>query len=258
MDKPKFRASSVFHLMTEPRAKSDKEAGNLSEGAKTHCVDTWVRWKFDRNEEIFSKYLEKGTSVEEDSITLYAMHTGVFFTKNESRLSNDWIQGTPDLFIGKSIDEAEVIIDLKSSWTVYQFHRARMGEVKDAYYWQLQAYMWLTGAQKAKLAYCLVNATDDLIRDELRKAQYALRLQLGDETPEYIERAKNIERLHIYDLAGFRKRYPNFDLYSPLHEWKYDIAPSERIHIFEIDRNDGDIARMKSKIIKAWEYMGTL
>ena len=35
MDKPLIRASFVGRIMAEPKIKADKEAGNLSEGAKT-------------------------------------------------------------------------------------------------------------------------------------------------------------------------------------------------------------------------------
>jgi len=122
----------------------------------------------------------------------------------------------------------------------------------------MQSYMWLTGAREARLRYCLLNATDDLIRDELRKLGYAMRLVDFEETPEYIEKAAKLERLMIVDLTGFQKRYPNFDLHFRVSEWRYDIPAEKRLHTVVIPRNDTDIERLKSKIEKAWQFMENL
>ena len=35
----KFTASTMFKLMSEPKSKEAKEAGELSEGAKTHVIE---------------------------------------------------------------------------------------------------------------------------------------------------------------------------------------------------------------------------
>lgn len=258
MEKPKFRASGIGHLMTEPKLKADKDAGNLSEGAKTHCIDVWTSWKYKRNEEVYSKYLEKGNELEEDGITLVSLETGVFYKKNTENLSNDWITGTPDLYIGRSINEAEFIEDIKSSWDVFTFQRARNKPLNQMYYWQLQSYMWLTGAKESRLRYCLLNATPDLILDEIRKLSYAMRLMPGEETPEFKYRAAKIERNMIYDLNEFVTRYPNFDLYSPKAEWKYDIPRSERLHTIVVPRDEKAIEQIKFKVEKAWEFMANL
>jgi hypothetical protein len=258
MSKPKFRCSGLGHLMTEPKNKADKDAGNLSEGAKTHVVDVWTSWKYRRREEVYSKYIEKGNAVEEDAITLVSLETGIFHKKNATTLENDWIAGTPDLFIGESIDNAEFIEDTKASWDVFTFQRTKQKKLNDLYYWQMQGYMMLTGAKEARLRYCLVNSTDDLIRDELRKLRYAMRLIDFEETDGFVKRAAMIERNMIYDLSAFQKRYPNFDLYSNVSEWKYDIPQAERLYTIPIARDENAIEQIKLKVQKAWEYMENL
>lgn len=255
MDKPKFRCSSLGHLMTNPVAKADKEAGNLSEGAKTHIVDVFTGWRYKRNEDVYSKYIEKGNELEEDAITLVSLQSNVFHKKNERTLENDWICGTPDLFIGQSIEQAEFIEDTKCSWDIFTFNRTKYKKLNDLYYWQMQGYMMLTGAKEARLRYCLLNATDDLIRDELRKLGYAMRLVDFEETKEFIDRAAKVERNMIYDLAAFQKRYPNFDLHLNVAEWKYDIAPEQRLFTIVIPRNESDIELIKNKVQKAWQYI---
>jgi len=258
MQKPKFRCSGIGHLMTEPKLKADKDAGNLSEGAKTHVVDVFTQWKYKRNEELYSKYIEKGNEMEEDAITLVSVLTDIFHKKNEETLSNEWISGTPDLFIGESIQNADFIEDTKCSWDVFTFNRTKHKKLNDLYYWQMQGYMMLTGAKEARLRYCLLNATDDLIRDELRKLGYAMRLIEFEETPEYIKRAAMVERNMIYDLPAFRSRYPHFDLHLNVSEWVYDIPKEERLYTVVIPRNDSDIELIKSKVEKAWRFMENL
>lgn len=227
-----FRASSIGHLMTEPRLKKDKEEGNLSESAKTNCVDIFVSAKYGRQNNITTKYMSKGNQVEEDSITLYSRLHKTFYKKNEEHLSNDFFQGTPDLFTGKSIHEADTIIDIKSSWDLYTFHRTNSKDINATYWYQLQAYMSLTGAKKAYLAYCLVNTPPAMIEDEKRRLFY----QMGCVTTEdqlYLEACEALEISMTYD----------------------DIPLHERLIEYEILRDDAAIELMKCKVVKGREYI---
>jgi hypothetical protein len=221
--------------MTEPRAKADKDAGNLSEGAKTHCVDVFVREKYGRQTDISNKYIEKGLMVEEDAITLYSRLRKRFFKKNESHLSNSFLKGTPDLYVGKDINNAEEIIDVKSSWDLFTFSRVRTKEINDLYYYQLQAYMALTGAKSATLAYCLINTPEILINDEKRKLIWKMGV-VSEENELYIKACEDLEQSMIFD----------------------DIPMSERLIEFHFERDDSVIATMYNKVAKAREFMNEL
>jgi hypothetical protein len=257
--KPKFRASGNGHLMTEPKLKADKDAGNLSEGAKTHVINTWVSWKYKRNEEIYSKYIEKGNEVEEDAITTVSLASNVNFVKNEITFENEWICGTPDFLIKDKEGKIITIEDTKASWDIYSFNRSKNKPLNKLYYWQMQSYMWLTGATMANIRYCLENATADLILDEKRKLAYAMRcFGEQDTNPEYKAKCAQLERLMIYDMKSFKNRYPGFDFDCNLAEWKYDVPENERLYTIPIYRNDSDIENLKSKVIKAWEFMENL
>ena len=70
--------------------------------------------------------------------------------------------------------------------------------VIDAYYWQLQVYMMLTGAQDSNLIYCLMNTPYEIVESEKRKSFY----KLGNES-EF----ENIERLHNFDLLPKEQRF---------------------------------------------------
>jgi hypothetical protein len=218
-----FRCSSLGHLMTEPRAKSE----TLSESCKTHLVDVFVSNKYGRNTDIVNKYTTKGMLVEEDSLTLYSRYKKEFYLKNETHFNNEFIKGTPDI-----ITKHGMIIDVKSSWDIYTFFRNNAKSLNKNYYWQLQGYMALTGCKISMLAYCLVNTPDMLIQDEKRRLQYKMGV-IDDSNKTFEEACAEIEKLSIYD----------------------DIPLSEKVIEIEIKRDDSDIERLYQKIKDCREYM---
>lgn len=230
-----------------------KDVKELSETTKTHLVDKFVSIKYQRETDLYNRYLEKGNACEDDSITLYSRITKTLFIKNEEMLSNKFICGTPDLYEGESISKASVIVDVKTSWDVFTFNRIKYDkEINKMYFWQLQGYMALTGAKVARLAYCLVNAPDYLIDDEKRKFSYRHGL-----TPEALQEGyKRIERNMIFDIDAFSTRYPNYQMAN--ETWKWDIPKEERMHEITIERNEADIAALYEKITFCRNYLKTL
>lgn len=230
-----FRCSSLGHIMTEPKSKADKDAGNLSETAKTHLIDIFVSKKYNRQNNIQNKYIQKGLMVEEDSITLYSRVKKQFFKKNKERISNEFITGEPDLYEGTNILKADVIIDAKSSWDIFTFFRTKTKPVNSDYYWQGQGYMALTGAKKFILAYCLVNTPGILINDEKRRLLYKMGVAT-EENEDFIQACEELERLMKYD----------------------DIPMQERVIEFEIERNEDDIQAACANVIKCRKYLNEL
>lgn len=249
----KFRCSGLGYLMTEPKLKSEA----LSETAKTHLIDVFVSAKYNRREEITSKYLDKGNACEEDSITALSRVQKRMFNKNEEHLENDFIKGTPDIFIGESIKNAIETLDTKTSWSANTFFRVQKDAVDKMYYWQGQGYMWLTGAKKHTVAYCLVNGTEQAIIDEKRKLAY--KMGVIDMTAkinlDYILKCRQIEINHIYDLKMFMNHNPGFELDNLIENWSYDIPLSERVFCFEFERNEDDILKLQNRITDCRAYM---
>jgi hypothetical protein len=214
--------------MTDPRSKSE----TLSETTKTHLIDVYVANRYGRQDDIQNKYIEKGLAVEEDSITLYSRIKGEVYFKNEDHLSNEYIKGTPDLYIGDTITTARHIIDIKSSWDIYTFMRTITKDINKLYYWQLQGYMALTGARSATLAYCLVNTPQQLIDDEKRRLMWKMGVAT-EETPLFIEACNELQRNMTFD----------------------DIALHERLIEFKIDRDDNDIDRMYARVMACRQWL---
>lgn len=218
-----FRSSSLGHIMTEPRTKSE----TLSESCKTHLVDIFVSKKYGRNTDISNRYTTKGLMVEEDSLTLYSRYKGIYFKKNELNYKNEFISGTPDI-----VDD--LVRDVKSSWDIYTFFRNTTKKLNSLYYWQIQGYLDLTGKQSATLAYCLINTPETLIYDEKRKLLWKMGV-LSEDNPMYQEACLEIDRLSIYD----------------------DIPLQEKVIEISIERNQSDIDSMHNRVIECRYYMNT-
>lgn len=236
----KFRCSSLGYLMTDPRSKSE----SLSESTKTHLVDVFVSAKYDRRENINSKFLSKGNEREEDSVTLLSRVKKMMLRKNDIRLENDFISGECDIYLGENINTATETFDTKTSWSAHTFFRAKNSKLDKAYYWQGMGYLWLTGAKKHTVAYCLVNGTPIAIMDEKRKLSY----YLDPESNEYLEQAKQIEINHIFDIEHFKKENPFFEFDNDINEWKWDIPMEERLHLFEFERSEDEINKLEQRV----------
>ena len=155
-----IRASSVGYLLTEPQSKADKEAGLLSKTAQKHLLDVYIAEKYGRKKDIQTKQMKKGIEVEQDSIDLLSMYLKMPFSKNDQRFTNDYITGFPDII------DNDRIIDIKSSYDLWTFIGNIPDKLDSLYHWQMQSYMWLTGAKNAIIAYCLVNTPESIIEQE--------------------------------------------------------------------------------------------
>lgn len=221
-DKILFRCSSLGHLMTDPKSKSEL----ISETTKTHLIDVFVSAKYGRREDIANKFTNKGLMVEEDSLTLFTQFDKKLHMKNKDWLTNDFISGTPDIV---NTDE---VIDIKSSFSIYTFFRTKSKPMNKMYYWQLQGYMALTGKTKARLAYCLINTPEVIVNDEKRRLAWKSGI-LTDDHPDLQEAFNEIERLHNYD----------------------DIPISERVIVYDVARNDEDIERLYQRVKDCRNWM---
>ena len=214
----KIHPSSLGQIMTEGRSKTDL----LGETCKKKLNAIFIEKKYHRYQDFSSKMIEKGNANEETGITMLSNHINEFLLKNEITFQNDYLIGTPDIIHDNKI------FDIKCSWSIHTFMAAQIS--KD-YYWQMQAYMELTGINIAYLTYCLTDTPEKLIEDEIRRAKY----KCTDES------------LYIDIEEGYRREL-TFG----------DIPDSERIKIFKIERNQEDIDKAKEKINLCRDYYSTL
>jgi len=152
-----FTASEVHRLLAEPKLKADKEAGNLSEGAKTYVRERVAILLAPEEPQHYNSNMERGNEAEPQAVLAYAESIGksvndddfvytsvggfVFFTDEDHNAG-----GTPDIIIGKSI--CEIKCPLSKTHLEYMMIDSAE-ELKKAvpqYYSQMQMNMWLCGA----------------------------------------------------------------------------------------------------------------
>ena len=201
--------------MTEPRNKTE----GLSETCKAYLQEVFIREKYGRKKDVTSKYMEKGTLVEEDGITLLSLFNNTFYKKNEENFKNEYISGTPDIVL------KDKIIDIKSSWNIFTFHKAKTDETNKAYDWQLQGYMALTGAKEAELAYVLTDTPEHIL--DVEKRSLAYKLGLGSDN--------DVKFKHFFDNIEKNGKYS-------------DIIIEERIFVKKVERCDQKIAKIYQKV----------
>lgn len=204
----------------------------LSKTCKSYLQKTYVLSKYGRVNEVKTKQMTKGVLVEDDSIELFSIFDGNIYQKNEERIKNEFISGTPDLYDGEDILNCNEIIDIKSSWDIFTFISNIEEPVPINYWWQLQGYMALTGAKIGTIAYCLVNTPDYIVEEEKYYLLKKLNV-ISEEDPAY---KKEVVKL-------IQNRY--FD----------DIPLSEKVLTVSIERDDDAIEKIYAKVKRCREYM---
>jgi hypothetical protein len=222
-----FRCSGTGSLMTDPKLKADKDAGNLSETAKTFVEDKWLFEQFGFSESIKNQYMDKGNECEQDSMDLVSQVVeGGFRSRYNTKLQNDYVIGTPDIVL------ADCVEDIKTSWNLKTFFNAELSKM---YFAQAQCYMWLTGKEKYRLIYALVPTPQSMVLNECEKLVYKYGKNYDNE--DYIKECQQIQR--------------NNDLIK-------DLPTEKRVKVFAFDYDPAYIELLKIKIERAREYYNTL
>lgn len=148
----KWHPSSIGNLMTTAKAKSEI----LSETAKSYIKKKAKEHFFGYSSSITTKPMIKGKDWEEDSIALVNQVRGTFYIKNKERFENEFLTGEPDIILD------DMIIDVKTSWSLETWPATLDDGINKDYMWQLFAYCWLLDKPEAELIYCMID-TDDLL-----------------------------------------------------------------------------------------------
>ena len=188
----KIRCSQIGQIMTNPRSKTEL----LSKTTITYMDKYRKEELYGRREEITSKQMDKGIQMEAEAIELAARYYnwGMVF-KNEKELHNDFMTGTPDVIL------SDTVIDIKCPWSCFTFPLFDQEPDKN-YWWQLQGYMALTGLEKAKLVYCLMDLPEDLLESEIYYAQKRNVFSIEEEVRAY----------HTYSNLPDKMRIKSFDI----------------------------------------------
>lgn len=215
--------------------REESEDEPLSEACQVYLMELYSYYRYgrkfrDKLQDL--KQIMKGTQVEEDSLDLIALLDKRHYKKNDERLKNEFFEGEPDVFLGESILQATWIEDVKSSWDMESFLPQLRNELNPSYWWQLQGYFALTGAQEGAVSFCLVNTPESLQNDErmrlLRKMDVATELN-----PKYVKAEAEL-----------------------LFNMKFDDIPMEERRIrFFVKRDDEAIAKAQKRVGRCRKWL---
>ena len=231
-----FSCHNAHGLLTEPKSKADKDAGLLSETAKTLVKDLWLKNTYGYRERIMTDEMYKGLICEQDSIGLVSEVLGntSFRRKYVGKIQNDYIIGTPDVLV----ESEDCIEDVKTSYNLRTFMNA---ELTPTYYTQGQCYMWLTGKKHYRLIYCLVPTPSEIIQGELIRMSYKYynidKSIPNIENKDYIEACEQLEHNNSLILT---------------------LPKEQRVKVFEFDYNEDHIDKLRLQIDKARIFYNSL
>ena len=151
----KWRPSQLGKLMTNSRSKSEI----LSETAKSEIRKIAKQDFYGYNLEVKTKPMIKGTEWEQEGINLLNDIRFTNYTKNELRVENEYMSGCCDIITD------DLIIDIKSSWSLETFPATPSEGESSDYEWQGRAYMWLYNRPAFELVYTMYTTPDELLTE---------------------------------------------------------------------------------------------
>jgi len=206
--------------------KNDRSRTGIGKTVYSY-LDLWAKSQiYGKHIEIKSKYLDKGNICEADSIEFIGEKLGLKLGKNEKHFENDFMTGTPDII--NPILIPDFVIDVKNSWDWNTFPLFDTEPPSSDYIDQLQGYMDLTGANKAKLIYILSDTPIELIEKEAGW------------------KCRDLGLLELdYDIVQEFKEKMTY----------LNIPDEYKFKIFEIDRDENRINEIKERVLLCREIV---
>lgn len=143
----KWRPSSIGKLMTKPRSKSEE----LSETAKSYIKSLAKQHFYGYDIELNNKYISKGLIQEQDSINLINAVRFTDYKKHTGRVETELMSGECDILLD------DLIIDVKTSWSIETFPATKEDAEDSAYEWQGRGYMHLYDRDSFEVIHCMVS-----------------------------------------------------------------------------------------------------
>jgi hypothetical protein len=143
----KIRCSAIGKIMSNAKTK-----GELSQTCKTFLHE----WYANDNEEIHSKYIDKGNMVELDAIDFMASELGYgIASKNTERLEDEYFTGECDVLV----DDA--VIDIKSAWNKKTLIDHAVNGIDKDNEWQIRGYMHLYNKPNGIIFHALMDTPEE-------------------------------------------------------------------------------------------------
>lgn len=141
--------------------------------------------------------LQKGKRVENDCIELLTTVDKIEYKQFKERISNDYLSGEVDIFVGPNIFEATNVTDIKAAFDYPSFLKKLNNGLANGQREQVAGYCDITGATEGWIANCLVDNTPEDIFDmkwKVAKKMNAITI----ESPDFLKEWEKWERSMIF------------------------------------------------------------
>lgn len=249
MEPFKARCSQLSKIMSEPRAKKDKDAGKLSATCKTH-VEEYLKAKlYGRYFEIDTLPIRKGNEKEIEATALVSKHLGVKLIRENKLKFNDYLTGHLDI----DFADKKVIIDTKVCKDFSTFPILD-SEIELSYWWQGQGYMDLTGYDECWFAKCAINTPIHELERMVQMKTNQFSYIFDDPHDDYFIIAKeafmkDLFMKHVVDnnitIDGMNLDYFKIP----------EIPIEKRVKIIKVQRSQEDIELIKPRVEQIRQFL---
>lgn len=109
--------------------------------------------------------MKKGKMMEEQALRLLSVIRGEVYSIHKERISNDYLSGEIDAYLGTSVYEAQEVADIKNAFDYPGFLKKINNGLENGQQQQLQAYGDITGAKILSVDNVLVDNPDEIIQE---------------------------------------------------------------------------------------------
>lgn len=149
--------------------------------------------------------LEKGKRVEDECTELLSIVDSIEYKKFKERISNDYLSGEIDIYLGNNIFEATNVTDIKAAFDHPSFLKKINNGLANGQREQVAGYCDITGAGEGWVANCLVdNTTEDILDMKWRVAKKMNAITI--ESPDFLKEWEKWERSMIFSHIPHNQR----------------------------------------------------
>tara|TARA_R110000772_G_scaffold11971_5_gene37043 strand:+ start:2505 stop:3227 length:723 start_codon:yes stop_codon:yes gene_type:complete len=220
------RASSMGALMTGGRGKDNPWGAT----ALTTIQDAVLRNKYGLENKVYSKYMDKGIMNEPQALQMLIKKMGwTNIDLGKSRLFNDYVTGEPDLH------HDFILADVKCSFSASTFPWLDTELKNKDYIYQMQTYMWLSGIKTSYLAYCLTDAPESMIMEEVQRRVYK-EMSYPDNKSKSMDEVES----EVYISVKKEMTYPG-------------VIAEKRCKVFEVEYDEEIVEKIRLRVVEARE-----
>lgn len=239
LESPTEKQQETLKVLLEKRYATP----SLSDTCKSYLKEVYMYHKYGKESvggSERSRYTIKGRSVEDESIMLLSRLDGQYYEKNQVRYQNDFLTGEPDILVSSPDNIITKVIDIKSSWDGNTLLSNIGSPLNQLYFYQVQGYMALTGAQQAEVAYVLVNMPQEIINGEKNRIFKTMN-PVTEENIDYKKAIARLEHNMTFDEIPIRERVVRFkverdeelinNIYARVKQCREWLSEFEQIHL---------------------------